>query len=119
MTGPSQVPSGGGGGGYPSPRQGDTPRWSSPGQDWGTLWPSQDGVPPGQDWGTLCLGQDAPHRRGYATGGTLLAVSRRRTVLFQDILQVCLHFSLSVFENFSTERHPDCLCILLIVIKVI
>ena len=65
---------------YPSPSQ-DRMGYLQPGQDGVPLpppRPGQDGVPPGTCYAWT----------GYAAGGTLFAVSCRRTVLFPIVLVV-------------------------------
>ena len=98
-------------GGYPSPRQWGTPvlggGYPSPG--WDTPQSGQDGIPPSQDrmgyppprgtpwpgWGTPI--QTGYTWTGYASGGTPLAVSRRRTALFK--INIFQKIGISAVDN--------------------
>ena len=78
------------------------------------------GLPvPGQDWGVPHMARDGVHPvtgyawTGYAAGGTPVAVSRRRTVLFYIFLKhICgptyfLHGTRHII-SFSSERDKPC-----------
>ena len=81
-----------------------------PSQDWGTLSQPGLGIPSART-GVPSLGQDSdtpPLWTGYSTGGTPLAVSRRRTYLFHfSFLPFVYHILLS--EALDT-RDPPIIC---------